>query len=97
MQQLSMQQQKAARKCLKVTSDIGSPFLAGIWNEEDILNKRFPQKLKVADKTLAYRKHCVKFPGVEILWKSSFRRVSDDFSETLRKLCASTKLLHQET
>ena len=87
-----MQQQNATRKCPKVTSDIGNPFLAAIWNEEDILNKTFPLKLKPADKTTAYGKLCVKFPRVEILWKSSFRRVSGDFSETLRKLCPSTKL-----
>ena len=34
-------------KCLKVTSDICSPFLAAIWNQELILNKKFQQKLKL--------------------------------------------------
>ena len=43
-------------KCLKVTSDICSPFLAAIWNQELILNKEFSQKLKLADKTPVYKK-----------------------------------------
>ena len=38
-------------KCLKMTSDIYIPFLAAIWNKELILNKKFPQKLKIADIT----------------------------------------------
>ena len=29
-------------KCLKVTSDMCSPFLAAIWNQELTLNKKFP-------------------------------------------------------
>ena len=43
-------------KCLKETSDICSPFLAAIWNQEFILNKKFPQELKLADITLAHKK-----------------------------------------
>ena len=43
-------------KCLKVTSDICSPFLAVIWNQELILNKKLPQKLKLADLTPVYKK-----------------------------------------
>ena len=38
-------------KCLKVTSDIWSAFFAAIWNQELLLNKKFPQKLKLADIT----------------------------------------------
>ena len=43
-------------KCLKVTSDIFSPFLEAIWIQELILNKKFPQKLKLADITPVYKK-----------------------------------------
>ena len=38
-------------KFLKVTSDICSPFLVTICNQELILNEKFPQKLKLADIT----------------------------------------------
>ena len=37
-----------------------------------------------------------KLPGVKILWKGAFRRVSADLPETLRKVCLSTKFPHQE-
>ena len=30
-------------------SDICSPILANIWNEEILLNKNFPENLKLAD------------------------------------------------
>ena len=43
-------------KGLKVTPDICSPFLAAIWNQELILNKKFPQKLKLADIIPVYKK-----------------------------------------
>ena len=43
-------------KCLTVTSDICSPFLAIIWNQEVILNKNFPQNLKLADPASVYKK-----------------------------------------
>ena len=43
-------------KCLKVTPDICSPFHAAIWNQELILNKKFPQKLKLVDITPVYKK-----------------------------------------
>ena len=43
-------------KCLKVTSDICSLFLTAIWNQELILNKEFPPKLKLADITPVYKK-----------------------------------------
>ena len=43
-------------KCLKVASNICSPFLAAIWNQELILNKKFSQKLKLVDITLVYKK-----------------------------------------
>ena len=44
------------RKCPKLTSDIYSTFFAAIWNQELILSKTFPQKLKVSDITPMYRK-----------------------------------------
>ena len=43
-------------KCLKVTSDICSPFLAAIWNQELIFNKKFTQKLNLAYITPVYKK-----------------------------------------
>ena len=43
-------------KCLKVTSDICSPFLAAIFNQELILNEKFAQKLKLADITPVCKK-----------------------------------------
>ena len=43
-------------KCLKVTFDICSLFLAAIRNQELILNKKLPEKLKLADKTPVYNK-----------------------------------------
>ena len=36
-------------QCLKVTSDICSLFLTVIGNQELILNKKFPQELKLVD------------------------------------------------
>ena len=45
-----------SRKCLKVTSDICSSFLAIIWSQEFILNKKFSRKLKLADITRVYKK-----------------------------------------
>ena len=36
-------------RCLKNVSDICSPILANIWNEEILLNKYFPKNLKLAD------------------------------------------------
>ena len=42
-------------KCLKVTSDVRSPYLPAIWNQELILNKIFPQELK-----LAYLQLCIR-------------------------------------
>ena len=35
-------------KCLKVTSDIWSLFLVPTWNEEHILNKKFPKQFKAS-------------------------------------------------
>ena len=32
------------------------PYLAVIWNQELMLNKKFPQKLKLADVTPVYKK-----------------------------------------
>ena len=43
-------------KRLKVISDICSLFLTAIWNQELILNKEFPPKLKLADITPVYKK-----------------------------------------
>ena len=37
-------------------SNICNPFIAAIWNQELILNKSFPQKPKLSDVTLAYKK-----------------------------------------
>ena len=34
---------------LKDVSDVCSPILANIWNEEILLNKNFPENLKLAD------------------------------------------------
>ena len=39
-----------------MTSDISNPFLEAICNQELILNKKFSQKLKLADVTPAYDK-----------------------------------------
>ena len=39
-----------------MTSDICSPFLAAIWKQELILNKQFPQKLKLVYITPVYKK-----------------------------------------
>ena len=39
-----------------MTSDICSPFLAAIWNQELFLNKNFPQKLNHVDITPVYKK-----------------------------------------
>ena len=38
-----------------MTSDICNKFLEAIWNQELISNKKFPQKLKLADITLVYK------------------------------------------
>ena len=42
------------------TSDIGGHVLAAIWNQELILNKNFPQKLKIAYITPAYKENSTK-------------------------------------
>ena len=39
-----------------MTSDICSPFLATIWNQELILNEKVLQKLKLANLTAVYKK-----------------------------------------
>ena len=44
------------KKCLKVTSDMCNPFLEAIWNQELLLNKKFPQKLRLANITPVYKK-----------------------------------------
>ena len=58
------------KKCLKVTSDICSPFLAAIWNQELIFKKKLPQKLKLADITPAYKKNVsAKVKNRRYKWK----------------------------
>ena len=37
-------------------SDVCSPILANIWNEEILLNKNFPENLKLADVTPIFKK-----------------------------------------
>ena len=37
-------------------SDICSPILANIWNEEILLNKNFPENLKLVDLPSAFKK-----------------------------------------
>ena len=37
-------------------SDICSPILANIWNEEILLNKNFPENLKLADVSPLFKK-----------------------------------------
>ena len=41
---------------LKDVSDICSPILASIWNEEILINKHFPTNLKLADVTPVFKK-----------------------------------------
>ena len=36
---------------IKDVSDVCSPVLANIWNEEILLNKNFPENLRLADVT----------------------------------------------
>ena len=49
-----------------------------------------------SDKHYNKYRHSTEFPGMEILWKGSFRIVSGDSPKTMRKLCLSTKFPHQE-
>ena len=41
---------------IKDISDLCSPVLANIWNEEILLNKNFPENLKLADVTPIFKK-----------------------------------------
>ena len=41
---------------LKDVSDICSPILANIWNEEILVNKNFPENLKLADLSPVFKK-----------------------------------------
>ena len=41
---------------IKDVSDVCSPALANIWNEEILLNKNFPENLKLADVTPIFKK-----------------------------------------
>ena len=41
---------------IKDVSDVCSPILANIWNEEILLNKNFPENLKLADVTPIFKK-----------------------------------------
>ena len=41
---------------LKDVSDICSPILASIWNEEILLNKNFPENFKLADVSPSFKK-----------------------------------------
>ena len=41
---------------IKDVSDVCSPVLANIWNEEILLNKNFPENLKLADVTPIFKK-----------------------------------------
>ena len=41
---------------LKNVSDVCSPILANIWNEEILLNKKFPENLKLADVIPIFKK-----------------------------------------
>ena len=43
-------------RCIKDVSDVCSPVLANIWNEEILLNKNFPENLKLADVTPILKK-----------------------------------------
>ena len=43
-------------KCMKVTSNICSLFLAAIWNQELILNEKFPKKQKLSNIAAVYKK-----------------------------------------
>ena len=45
-----------ATRRLKDVSDICSPILANIWNEEILLNKIFPENLKLADVSPIFKK-----------------------------------------
>ena len=40
----------------RIRSDICSPILATIWNEEILLNKSFPENLKLADVSPIFKK-----------------------------------------
>ena len=42
--------------CVKDVSDVCSLVLANIWNEEILLNKNFPENLKLADVTPIFKK-----------------------------------------
>ena len=41
---------------IKDVLDVCSPVLANIWNEEILLNKNFPENLKLADVTPIFKK-----------------------------------------
>ena len=41
---------------IKDVSDVCSPILANIWNEEILLNRNFPENLKLADVTPIFKK-----------------------------------------
>ena len=43
-------------RCLKDVSDVCSSVLANIWNEEILLNKNFPENLKLVDVTPIFKK-----------------------------------------
>ena len=48
---------------LKDVSDIFSPILANIWNEEILLYKIFPENLKLADMSPIFKKKDKTFVG----------------------------------
>ena len=58
------------------------------------INMEKPRKLSISC-CVKYR-NFTSFPGVEILWKGSFRIVSGESPETMQKLCLSIKFPHQE-
>ena len=41
---------------IKNVADVCSPVLANIWNEEILLNKNFPENLKLADVAPTFKK-----------------------------------------
>ena len=42
-------------RCIKDVSDVCSPVLPNIWNEEILLNKHFPENLKLANVTAIFK------------------------------------------
>ena len=80
-------------KCLNVTSDICSSFLAAIWNQELIFNKKSPQKLKLVDITPVHNKEDLTKHSTNIQRENNRHSAFLIFQKTCKKISQKTIFL----